>query len=67
MDNFIAMLREDYKFIAFADAMDVHKKNVYRIFKQQRSWVIAFKYDLTIRKAVFAVRNPDQKVPNPAL
>ncbi|EGG13108.1 uncharacterized protein MELLADRAFT_86908 [Melampsora larici-populina 98AG31] len=67
MDNFISMLREDYKFTGFADAMEIHKKNVHNIFRQQRSWVIAFKYDLTIRKAVFAVRNPDQKVPNPAL
>ncbi|EGG03044.1 uncharacterized protein MELLADRAFT_65902 [Melampsora larici-populina 98AG31] len=67
MENFITMLRDDYKFCGFADAMEVHRKNVIKIFKQQRSWVIAFKYDLTIRKVVFAVRNPDQKVPNPAL
>ncbi|EGF98105.1 uncharacterized protein MELLADRAFT_69580 [Melampsora larici-populina 98AG31] len=67
MENFIATLRDDYNFPGFADAMEVHRKNVYRIFREQRSWVIAFKYDLTIWKAVFAVRNPDKHVPNPSL
>ncbi|EGG12976.1 uncharacterized protein MELLADRAFT_58727 [Melampsora larici-populina 98AG31] len=52
---------------AFADALKIHKRDVIQIFKEQRSWVVAFRYDLTIRKATFAVRNPNKKVPNPSL
>lgn len=67
MDAFITSCRETYKFNSFADALDIHKKNVLTIFKQQRSWVVAFRYDLTIRKATFAFRNPGDTIPNPAL
>ncbi|KAH9808060.1 hypothetical protein DFH28DRAFT_1137086 [Melampsora americana] len=66
-DSFIETCRKIYKYLAFANALELHKKNVIRIFKEQRSWVIAFRYDLTIRKATFAIRNPDEKVPNPSL
>lgn len=67
MDCFISSCRDTYKFIGFADALEIHKKNVITIFKQQRSWVVAFRYDLTIRKATFAIRNPGEAIPNPAL
>lgn len=67
IDSFINSCRETYKYVAFADALEIHKKNVITIFKQQRSWVVAFRYDLTIRKATFAIRNPGDSIPNPAL
>ncbi|EGG05125.1 uncharacterized protein MELLADRAFT_107804 [Melampsora larici-populina 98AG31] len=67
MDNLITTCREVCKYIGFADSMEIHKKRVMTIFKQQRSWVVAFRYDLTVRKAVFAIRNPGASVPNPAL
>lgn len=67
MDSFIASCRDTYKFVGFAEALEMHKKNVIKIFKQQRSWVVAFRYDLTIRKATFAIRNPGEAIPNPAL
>ncbi|EGG09303.1 uncharacterized protein MELLADRAFT_61278 [Melampsora larici-populina 98AG31] len=66
-DTLVEMCRRVYKYYSFANALEIHKKNVIRIFKDQRSWVIAFRYDLTIRKATFAVRNPNDKIPNPAL
>ncbi|EGG10743.1 uncharacterized protein MELLADRAFT_60269 [Melampsora larici-populina 98AG31] len=66
-DNLVETCRKVYKYAKFANALEVHKRNVIRIFKDQRSWVIAFRYDLTIRKATFAVRNPTDKIPNPAL
>ncbi|EGG03089.1 uncharacterized protein MELLADRAFT_65828 [Melampsora larici-populina 98AG31] len=59
--------RRVYKYYSFANTLEIHKKNVIKIFKDQRSWVVAFCYDLTIRKATFAVRNPSDKIPNPAL
>lgn len=67
MDSFISSCRDTYRFVGFADALETHKKNVITIFKQQRSWVVAFRYDLTIRKATFAIRNPGESIPNPAL
>lgn len=67
MDNFISSCRDTYKYTSFADALEIHKKNVITIFKQQRSWVVAFRYDLTIRKATFAIRNPGDAIPNPSL
>lgn len=66
-DSFISSCRDTYKYISFADALETHKKNVITIFKQQRSWVVAFRYDLTIRKATLAIRNPGESIPNPAL
>lgn len=66
-DSFVSSCRDSYKYVAFADALEIHKKNVITIFKQQQSWVIAFRYDLTIRKATFAIRNPGESIPNPAL
>lgn len=67
IDTFIATCRDTYNFTSFADALETHKRNVVTIFKQQRSWVVAFRYDLTIRKATFAIRNPGDAIPNPAL
>lgn len=66
-DTFITTCRDTYNYISFADALETRKRNVITIFKQQRSWVVAFRYDLTIRKATFAIRNPGEAIPNPAL
>lgn len=67
MDTFISTCRDTYNYTSFAEALESHKRNVITIFKQQRSWVVAFRYDLTIRKATFAIRNPGDAIPNPAL
>lgn len=45
-DNFISTCRDTYNYNSFADALETHKRNVTTIFKQQRSWVVAFRYDL---------------------
>ncbi|EGF98033.1 uncharacterized protein MELLADRAFT_113895 [Melampsora larici-populina 98AG31] len=66
-DTFVETCRKVYKYNAFANDLETHRKKVIKIFKDQRSWVVAFRYDLTIRKATFAIRNPNESVPNPAL
>lgn len=67
MDTFISTCRNTYNFISFSEALETYKRNVITIFKQQRSWVLAFRYNLTIRKATFAIRNPGEAISNPAL
>lgn len=67
MDTFISTCRNTYNFISLSEALETYKRNVITIFKQQRSWVLAFRYNLTIRKATFAIRNPGEAISNPAL
>ncbi|EGG00190.1 uncharacterized protein MELLADRAFT_68028 [Melampsora larici-populina 98AG31] len=71
-DNLVETCRKVYKYNTFANDLEIHRRKVIKIFKDQRSWtrlltVVAFRYDLTIRKATFAIRNPNDSVPNPSI
>ncbi|KAG0150519.1 hypothetical protein CROQUDRAFT_38128, partial [Cronartium quercuum f. sp. fusiforme G11] len=53
-NHFIIMLREVFGFTWFAERMEVHRSNVEWIAQTYRSWIVAFRYCLRIRRAVFA-------------
>ncbi|KAH9820533.1 hypothetical protein DFH28DRAFT_1120848 [Melampsora americana] len=66
MEEFILALSA-YGFVELANSFESHQKKVNTIAKERGWWVVAFTYNLRIRKAIFAFRNPGVVVPNPAI
>ncbi|EGF98615.1 uncharacterized protein MELLADRAFT_69189 [Melampsora larici-populina 98AG31] len=53
--NFVAVLRDVYKFKTFANWAEAHQANV-EFYHERDNWMTAFRYDIKIRLNAFAFR-----------
>ncbi|EGF97458.1 uncharacterized protein MELLADRAFT_85340 [Melampsora larici-populina 98AG31] len=65
-DLFISYLRH-YGHTDLADWFLIHRENVLAIKRERVSWIMAFRYDQSIRTTVMTFRNADGKLANPAI
>ncbi|EGG08473.1 uncharacterized protein MELLADRAFT_84651 [Melampsora larici-populina 98AG31] len=63
-DLFVTYL-EHYDHGALAKRFRLHKENMFAIMREQRSWPMAFRYDMAVRTVVLTIRNSDGKIADP--